>query len=213
MRALGTLLASIVVAGVAASFAGASTVTATVSVARNGTLGGILVSATGRTLYQTSADRRGVVTCTGACAARWPPLMISAHARPLAGRGVSAALLGTVKRPGGVLQVTYRGMPLYLFAGDKTAGQTNGQGFGGVWHAIAASGKAVLTPGSGSASAGASSSGSGMSGGSSSGSGSSMGSGSGSGTSTTPPSGGAGTGMWCAANPSKCVNGVPIPGG
>jgi predicted lipoprotein with Yx(FWY)xxD motif len=216
-RALRALLATGLVALGGVSLAGASAERATVSVARNGTLGGILVSASGRTLYQTSADRRNHVTCTGACAMRWPPLVIPARGRPVAGPGVSAALLGTVKRPGGVLQVTYRGLPLYLFSGDRAAGQANGQGLDGVWHAIAPSGKAVTMAAAGSAPGSSSStgasSGSGMSGSSSSGSsGSSSGSGTGSGTSTTPPSSGAGAGMWCAANPTKCVNGVPVTG-
>jgi hypothetical protein len=38
------------------------------------------------------------------------------------------------------MQVTYGGYALYLYAGDSKAGQVNGQGTAGVWHAVATSG-------------------------------------------------------------------------
>jgi len=38
--------------------------------------------------------------------------------------------LGTIKRPGGGVQVTYKGKPLYTFASD-TPGHTTGQGVAG----------------------------------------------------------------------------------
>jgi hypothetical protein len=39
---------------------------------------------------------------------------------------VSGAKLGTIKRPGGRLQVTYAGKALYWFAKDKVSGQVKG---------------------------------------------------------------------------------------
>jgi len=61
------------------------------------------------------------VTCTGpesdfsvgVSTDDWPALTTTG--RPLAGRGVNQALLGTVYRPGIGHQVTYGGHPLYLF--------------------------------------------------------------------------------------------------
>src|SRR5262249_61089354 len=50
---------------------------------------------------------------------------------------------GTVKRPDGKMQVTYAGYPLYFYGGDSKAGQVNGQGIEGEWHAIAPSGALV----------------------------------------------------------------------
>ena len=41
---------------------------------------------------------------------------------------VDATKFGTIDPPDGGTQVTYAGMPLYLFTGD-TAGQATGQGF------------------------------------------------------------------------------------
>jgi predicted lipoprotein with Yx(FWY)xxD motif len=158
---------------------------------RNGALGEILVTAGGRTLYHDSSERRGVVRCVGSCAVTWPPLVISARAKPLAGRGVTESLLGTVRRPDGRMQVTYRGLPLYLYSGDRRAGQVNGQDVGGSWHALTPGGAVVTTEApSGS-----------------------MGTTSPAVTTTTMspgPAPGVNPGMFCAANPQSCVNGQPV---
>jgi predicted lipoprotein with Yx(FWY)xxD motif len=177
LRAL-RLVAIVTVFGVVTTAATAALVT--VHTTQNSALGKILVSASGRTLYHYSSEPKNVVKCTGSCAAKWPPLLIAAGVKPLAAPGVTASLLGTVKRPDGKVQVTYHGMPLYLFAGDTKAGAVNGQGAGGIWHAIAPSGSVVTK--SATASTGAAT-GSG-SGSGSTGSGSGSG-GSGSGTGTT----------------------------
>ncbi|HEX7143835.1 MAG TPA: hypothetical protein VF225_00875, partial [Gaiellaceae bacterium] len=53
----------------------------------------------------------------------------------------------TTRRSNGSVQVTYKEHPLYVFALDKKAGQTNGQGnvaFGGKWYAVSAKGAAVV---------------------------------------------------------------------
>jgi len=111
--------------------------------AQNSALGKILVSANGRTLYHDSSERKNVVKCVGACATTWPPLLVATGAKPVAGPGVTASLLGIVKRPDGKLQVTYAGLPLYLFSGDLKAGDVKGQGEAGIWHALAPAGTIV----------------------------------------------------------------------
>jgi predicted lipoprotein with Yx(FWY)xxD motif len=204
LRVLRVRLAAIAIAtavGATAAVAGASPVALTVvHSAQNGALGKILVTAGGRTLYHYSAERKNVVKCTGACSTTWPPLLVAVGAKPVAGPGVTATLLGTVKRPDGKLQVTYGGLPLYLYSGDKKAGDVKGQGLSGSWHALTPTGAVVTkaatsasTPPSGSSSTGSSTS-------SSSSGSSSSGSTSGSGT-----SGGGGT-----APPTDCANN---PGG
>jgi predicted lipoprotein with Yx(FWY)xxD motif len=92
---------------------------ATVGVANSG-LGSILVDSHGRTLYLWQADTGPKSTCSGACAAAWPPLMT--NRAPTAGRGAKASLLGTTKRSDGAEQVTYNQHPLYLFTGDTASG-------------------------------------------------------------------------------------------
>ena len=107
-------------------------------------LGRMLVDTRGRTLYLFQADRKGKSACSGSCVSFWPPLMTKG--KPHAGAGVSAALLGTIKRPGGV-QVTYAGHPLYTFSLDTRAGQTKGEGlndFGGRWYAVGAKGRQLV---------------------------------------------------------------------
>src|SRR5206468_9452386 len=107
-------------------------------------LGRILVDGRGRTLYLFEKDPRGKSSCYGACAAYWPPLIASG--KPRAASGAKASLLGTTKRKDGRRQVTYKGHPLYRFAGDTKKGQTNGEGlndFGGGWDAVSPAGAKV----------------------------------------------------------------------
>jgi predicted lipoprotein with Yx(FWY)xxD motif len=119
---------------------------ATVGVASSG-LGSILVNSSGHTLYLFKADVGAKSACTGACATAWPPLV--ATAKPTAGTGLTASKLGTFTRSDGTQQVTYNGHPLYLFANDTKAGQTNGQGvtaFGAAWFALTPSGTQASAP-------------------------------------------------------------------
>jgi predicted lipoprotein with Yx(FWY)xxD motif len=107
-------------------------------------LGPILVDAKNRTLYMFAADKGGKSACYGSCATYWPPL--AARSSHVLGTGVKAALLGTTKRTGGSLQVTYAGHPLYLFVKDTKPGQTSGQGLnvsGGLWWVISPTGAVI----------------------------------------------------------------------
>ena len=56
------------------------------------------------------------------------------------GGGADDSKLGTTMRDDGTTQVTYAGHPVYLYSGDSAAGDTNGQGIGGVWFAVTADG-------------------------------------------------------------------------
>jgi predicted lipoprotein with Yx(FWY)xxD motif len=110
----------------------------------NTRIGQILVNSQGRTLYLFKADQGTKSACTGACAAAWPPLLVKG--KPTLGNGIKASLLATATRPEGTTQLTYNGHPLYLFAQDQTAGETNGQGvtaFGAAWFALNSAGKQV----------------------------------------------------------------------
>ncbi len=110
---------------------------ATVSVTRVGTVGSVLVDASGMTVYRYTPDGTGSPTCTGSCATAWPPVTVPAGTAHVAGgSGIATGSLGTVARSDGTLQVTYKGMPLYRYSGDTQAGQANGQGAGGIWYVI-----------------------------------------------------------------------------
>ena len=97
--------------------------------------GTVLASSSGLTLYYYTQDKpgSGKSACTASCATAWPPLAAPVKAPP----GVRLpGKLGMITRSGGVRQVTLRGFPVYLYAGDKTPGQATGNGVGGAWHVI-----------------------------------------------------------------------------
>ena len=122
----------------------ATVTTGTVSL-RKTKLGLILVNSRGHTLYMFTKDRNGKSACSGSCAKFWPPSF--QRGKPTAGPGVKASLLVTTRRSNGSLQLTYNQHPLYSFALDKQAGQTNGEGnlaFGARWYAVSAKGTAIV---------------------------------------------------------------------
>jgi predicted lipoprotein with Yx(FWY)xxD motif len=100
----------------------------------------------GHTLYMFSTDTSTKSTCNGTCAKTWKPLLTSGRPVAASGSGLNAKLLGTLRRTNHTLQVTYNHHPLYLFTGDRSAGQINGEGankFGGRWYILNPSGNAV----------------------------------------------------------------------
>lgn len=109
-------------------------------------LGTVLVNGAGRTLYTFAPDKASKVTCTGGCAAVWPPLKIPAGQKPSVSGGVQASLVSSLPDPAGGRVVTYKGWPLYLYQVDQIAGADHGQGLdsaGGVWYAIEPSGAQI----------------------------------------------------------------------
>ncbi len=104
------------------------------------TFGPILSDRDGNTLYMYSPDTPDAATCTGGCAGAWPPYL--ADAETSVGEGTNGDLYGTVAGEGGT-QLTYNGHPLYTFSGDSAAGDTNGQGSGGIWFILDADGNQI----------------------------------------------------------------------
>lgn len=107
-----------------------------VAEALNPTLGKtVLTTIKGRTLYSLSVEKNGKFICTGPCLSVWHPLIVPAGVRP-----TGPVKLGTIERPEGGTQVTYRGRPLYRFGADTKAGDANGEGIKdvGTWHAATA---------------------------------------------------------------------------
>jgi predicted lipoprotein with Yx(FWY)xxD motif len=135
-------VAALALLGVAVASAGGQTAApagASVTV-KTATIGGVrvLTNASGLTLYWFAPDTPATSRCTGSCAAYWPPVTGS----PRAGPGVTGRL-GIITRPGGAVQATYDGHPLYTYVGDSGPGQARGNNLnlnGGLWYEVRASG-------------------------------------------------------------------------
>lgn len=93
----------------------------------------VLTNLKGMTLYSLSVEKNGRFICTGSCTKTWPPLLVAAGTKPK-----GPVTLGTIKRPEGKIQVTFKGLPLYTFDGDSKKGEANGEGIKdvGTWHAV-----------------------------------------------------------------------------
>jgi predicted lipoprotein with Yx(FWY)xxD motif len=127
------LLATALIALLLPTAAGAATSRRVAKQAANATLGRtVLTTNKGRTLYSLSAETGGRFICTGACLSTWHPLVVPAGNKP-----AGPVQLGTIERPDGRTQVTFKGRPLYSFDGDSKAGDANGEGIRdvGTWHA------------------------------------------------------------------------------
>jgi len=112
-------------------------------IAHSSKYGRVLFTGQNRSIYLFARDH-GKSTCYGACAKAWPPLLT--NGKPVAGAGVKASLLGTVRRKDGSKQVTYAGHPLYRFVKDTKAFQItcqNVSNFGAKWLVVTPAGKAV----------------------------------------------------------------------
>jgi predicted lipoprotein with Yx(FWY)xxD motif len=99
----------------------------------------VLTDDEGYTLYWFSPDSANKSDCQGSCARSWPPVTGPATWGP----GVSGAI-GAIVRPGGALQATYGGHPLYTTSADTGPGQNKGNGvwsYGGEWHEVTVPGQ------------------------------------------------------------------------
>jgi predicted lipoprotein with Yx(FWY)xxD motif len=105
----------------------------TVMVVEHTNLGYVLGLASGQVVYTYAHDtKNGQPTCTGTCAAHWPPVTGTPKAGPA---DQFPGTFGVVRGAGGVEQITYDGMPLYTYKGALPH-TTTGNGVGGVWHVI-----------------------------------------------------------------------------
>ena len=102
-----------------------------------------IVDADGMTLYAFTDDTAGEATCYEECATNWPPLLVADGETPAAGTGLDATKLTTVDRTDGTKQVKYGDWPLYYFADDAAAGDTNGQGLATKWYVVDAAGELI----------------------------------------------------------------------
>lgn len=89
---------------------------------------GVLVGASGMTLYTFDRDAAGSgkSVCNGPCATNWPPLMAAPDAK-------ASGDWSVITRDDGARQWAYKGKPLYFWAKDQKPGDRTGDGFNKVW--------------------------------------------------------------------------------
>ncbi len=102
-----------------------------VQLATDATFGSILTDANGMSLYFFSRDTKGESVCVDGCKAAWP---IFYTADLTLDDGLLASDFGVITRSDGEKQNTYKGWPLYYFANDNAAGDTNGDKVGNNWY-------------------------------------------------------------------------------
>ena len=141
MKTFATLLAIATAAlGAGTALAGSKATVGTASTS----LGTVLVTSDGHTLYMLSGATTSKPLCTtSACTSNWPPLWSAA--KPTVSGSAKSSLVNWFKR-GGRWQVTYDGHPLYTFVGDTKAGQVTGEGIkdgSSTWTAVSPSGSAT----------------------------------------------------------------------
>jgi predicted lipoprotein with Yx(FWY)xxD motif len=96
---------------------------------RDSSVGRIMTTPEGRTVYTFDQDSPGVSNCYDACAVEWPPVTAASDAQPFGEMTI-------VTRSDGTRQWAYQGKPLYLYHDDTKPGDVDGEGDGGVWHVV-----------------------------------------------------------------------------
>jgi predicted lipoprotein with Yx(FWY)xxD motif len=113
-------------------------------------VGTIVVDTKGQAVYMFDKDTAGGASaCAGQCVSLWPALTTTSATPTVTG---VTGDVGTAPTADGKQQVTLDGHRLYLFSGDSGAQQINGQGFMGLWWAVAPDGTKVTGTASSSAS-------------------------------------------------------------
>ncbi len=99
----------------------------------SGGIGADRVDRDGFTLYVFENDRNdadgdgpGDSDCNGGCAETWPPLFADAGA-------TAGGPFTIIERDDSTRQWALNGLPLYFYAPDTAAGETNGEGAGNAW--------------------------------------------------------------------------------
>lgn len=133
--------------GSSSSPSGSSSSSSTgLEVTNNSTLGQIVTTGSGVTVYRYDADTNNPSksNCNSGCTSTWPPVLVTGSSLPKV-TGVSSSLVGEITRSDGTKQLTLAGWPLYTYTGDSGAGSTSGQGIGGTWWAVTPTGAKAST--------------------------------------------------------------------
>jgi len=98
--------------------------------AASASFGSVITDGTGKTLYCFVKDAKNTSSCIDGCLTTWP-VYYAENATPPT--GLNAADIATITRADGSKQTTYKGWPLYYYAGDKAKDEIKGDGVGSVW--------------------------------------------------------------------------------
>jgi predicted lipoprotein with Yx(FWY)xxD motif len=131
MKKLSTVCGSLMLFLALGSQAQAAGLTRAVKVIEGTQTNTYLGTEFGQTLYTFDLDKTGSSACNQACAEKWPPLLVSpAEAQAL------VAPYASITRSSGLIQVTYKGKPIYTYFLDHVEGDDKGDDVGSVWHDI-----------------------------------------------------------------------------
>jgi predicted lipoprotein with Yx(FWY)xxD motif len=144
MRRTKTLLAVTGITALAAAAPVALAASGTPTLKLTSTGLGKIITAKGDTMFAFTRDTANHDMCVKikGCTGTWHPLLSSG--KPMAGSGVNASLLSTIKLPNGKHQVTYNKHPLYIYSfAPKGTSYVDVTQFKGQWDALNSSGNAV----------------------------------------------------------------------
>ena len=107
-----------------AASTGATTYTIATATASGKTF---LTGENGKSLYEFSKDSTNTTACTASgCTSNWPAFTLDPGEKAVAGLYVTGTVGTFTRSDNSATQVSYNGKPLYYFAGDAKAGDTNG---------------------------------------------------------------------------------------
>jgi predicted lipoprotein with Yx(FWY)xxD motif len=95
----------------------------------NSSIGQVMTTPGGRTVYTFDNDQPRQSNCYDACAQHWPPVTADSYAEEY-GR------MSLIYRANGQRQWAYDGDPLYTYAEDSMRGDVKGDNVGSVWHVV-----------------------------------------------------------------------------
>ena len=75
--------------------------------------------------FSDDSDANGASTCYDDCAAKWPPFYAGTIFVP---GSLRSADFASIARTDGSNLTTFKGWPLYLYSGDREAGDAYGEG-------------------------------------------------------------------------------------
>jgi predicted lipoprotein with Yx(FWY)xxD motif len=110
-------------------------------------IGDVVTDSKGWIFYRFDNDsaKPSESNCVESCTDSWPPVLVKSDKSLPQLKGVDEAEVDAIKRADGRWQLTIGGWPMYRFAGDRKAGQWEGQGVDGSWFVATKEGRKNLS--------------------------------------------------------------------